>query len=144
VIPTTSLITRPSLHSLTLRHHALAAAQMQKKPFSSNSWGAPPTPPTLPNLLENALIPCRFRSVGGVGGIGRRAIPLPRIKGVELAGTAVCSGTTGIWLLRDHHAVRLPIQSALDLRMDLNAYRQSGTSRTDDSETHDFLSSQPT
>jgi hypothetical protein len=30
---------------------------------------APPTPPTLPNLLENGLVPCRFRCAGGVGGI---------------------------------------------------------------------------
>jgi hypothetical protein len=29
----------------------------------------PPAPPTLPNFLENRLIPCRFRCVGGVGGI---------------------------------------------------------------------------
>ena len=49
---------------------------------------APPTPPTLPNFLETTLIPCRFRSVGGVGGIvTRRAILLPRIEALELAGT---------------------------------------------------------
>jgi hypothetical protein len=29
----------------------------------------PPTPPTLPNFLENTLVPYRFKSVGGVGGV---------------------------------------------------------------------------
>jgi hypothetical protein len=43
--------------------------------------GAPPTPSTLPNFLENRLISCRFRCVGGVGGIERRrAIPLLGLK----------------------------------------------------------------
>jgi hypothetical protein len=37
---------------------------------------APPTPPTLPNFLENTLVPCRFRCIGGVGWVGprRRAV----------------------------------------------------------------------
>jgi hypothetical protein len=29
----------------------------------------PPTPATLPNFLENRLIPCKFMCVGGVGGV---------------------------------------------------------------------------
>src|SRR5262249_49390823 len=41
---------------------------------SNATWSScpiPSTPPTLPNFLENGLIPCRFRCVGGV--IPRRA-----------------------------------------------------------------------
>jgi hypothetical protein len=34
----------------------------------------PPTPPTPTNLLENRLIPCRFRCVDGVGGAEELAI----------------------------------------------------------------------
>ena len=37
--------------------------------FPSLAQATPSTPPTLPNFLENALIPYAFRSVGGVGGV---------------------------------------------------------------------------
>jgi hypothetical protein len=35
-------------------------------PVSFLNPGTPATPPTLPNFLENTLIPYAFRSVGGV------------------------------------------------------------------------------
>jgi len=48
----------------------LVSSTASRKLTANNPcWNYPPTPPMLPNFLENRLIPCRFRCVGGVGGV---------------------------------------------------------------------------
>jgi hypothetical protein len=48
----------------------------------------PPTPPTLPNFLENGLFPYRFKSVGRVGGVIRHGlVQSPAVETIELRVT---------------------------------------------------------
>jgi hypothetical protein len=68
---------------------------------------APPTPPTLSNFLENRLIPCRFRCVGGVGGIGLHGLfHKLRLKQIALAFAATTRSKRLLVIRKTHIGLR--------------------------------------